>query len=274
MANAEKIFNRLHEHYNEATKIFPSHQIVGIFLQGSQNYEMDYKGSDIDTKLLVCPSFEDIVLNRTPKSYTHVFENDEHMDVKDIRLYWQTLRKGNINFVEILFTKYCIINPLYIGPWLRVDEIAEDIAFMNPLRAVAAMMGTINEKYHALTHRYPSRVEVIDKFGGYDPKQLHHLVRVTNFLKGYIYGGYPYRELITADNVTYETKAWVKELKYKGFGSLESALDLANATLEKAREYHSFAKETLSGEENPTVSAEMDSILTEIIKITIKEDIA
>lgn len=35
---------------------------VGLFLQGSQNYNLDYEGSDIDTKAIMLPSFSDFVL--------------------------------------------------------------------------------------------------------------------------------------------------------------------------------------------------------------------
>ena len=46
------IMKRMREHYEEALLHFPEDQIVGIFLQGSQNYGLDYEGSDVDTKLI------------------------------------------------------------------------------------------------------------------------------------------------------------------------------------------------------------------------------
>jgi hypothetical protein len=42
-------------HYDEACKLLPEDRIVGVFLQGSQNYGLDYEGSDIDTKCIVLP---------------------------------------------------------------------------------------------------------------------------------------------------------------------------------------------------------------------------
>lgn len=45
---------------------------VGLFLQGSQNYNLDYEGSDIDTKAIMLPSFSDFVLNAKPLSTTHM----------------------------------------------------------------------------------------------------------------------------------------------------------------------------------------------------------
>ena len=79
---------------------------VGLFLQGSQNYNLDYEGSDIDTKVIVIPNFTDFVLNAKPISTTHIMENDEHVDFKDIRLMFDCIKKQNVNFVEILFTPY------------------------------------------------------------------------------------------------------------------------------------------------------------------------
>ncbi|MBO5957917.1 MAG: hypothetical protein J6Q39_10230, partial [Bacteroidales bacterium] len=109
MTRYERIMKGVREHYEEALQHFPKEQIVGVFLQGSQNYNLDYEGSDIDTKLIVVPNFRDICLNKKPVSTTHVRANDEHTDWKDVRLYMETFRKQNLNFLEILFTKFYII---------------------------------------------------------------------------------------------------------------------------------------------------------------------
>lgn len=86
------IMDRVQEHYNEALESFPKDRIVGIFYQGSGNYGLDYEGSDVDTKLIVTPTFKDIAMNKNPVSKTHIRAND------DIRLYIQTFKKQNLNF--------------------------------------------------------------------------------------------------------------------------------------------------------------------------------
>ena len=80
MTREEKIKLGLEDHYNEALLDFSEDRIVGLFLQGSQNYLLDYEESDIDTKLIVVPTFKDIALARKPVSTTHIRENDEHID--------------------------------------------------------------------------------------------------------------------------------------------------------------------------------------------------
>ena len=187
MTREEKIMSRLREHYDESLKYFKEEQIVGCFLQGSQNYQLDYEGSDIDTKLIVVPSFKDICLNKRPVSTTHVRANEEHTDWKDVRLYMETFRKQNLNFLEILFTDFYIINPMYAEQWNRLVQHREQIARMNPFRAVKSMKGIAMEKYHAMEHRYPAKVDIIDKYG-YDGKQVSHLDRVDDYLERYISG--------------------------------------------------------------------------------------
>lgn len=181
------IMKRVQEHYDEALQYFPEDQIVGIFLQGSQNYELDYKGSDVDTKLIVVPSFKDICLNKKPVSTTHIRENDEHIDWKDVRKYIEEFRKQNLNFLEILFTEFYILNPMYADEWNRLVEAREFIAHLNPFRAVKSMKGIAHEKYAAMEKPYPSKLAIIEKYG-YDGKQNSHLERVDDYLERYIAG--------------------------------------------------------------------------------------
>ena len=181
------VMKRVRDHYEEALQYFPEYQIVGCFLQGSQNYGLDYEGSDVDTKLIIVPKFADICLNRKSISTTHVRENNEHTDWKDIRLYMETFRKQNLNFLEILFTPYYIINPMYRDEWMRLVEHREEIARMNPFRAVKSMKGIAHEKYAAMEKPYPSKLEIIEKYG-YDGKQNSHLERVDDYLERYIAG--------------------------------------------------------------------------------------
>ena len=58
---------------------------------------------------------------------------------------------------------------------------------MNPYRAVKSMMGIMYEKYHAMEHPYPSKLDIIEKYG-YDGKQVSHLLRVADYLQRYING--------------------------------------------------------------------------------------
>ena len=106
--NSNKIMSRIREHlaYYEAHY---SNEWVGIFLQGSQNYGLDYEDSDIDTKIIVLPKFDNIVLNQRPISTTLVMPNDEHVDVKDIRLMLDCFKKQNIKRTRNTSIIFCRI---------------------------------------------------------------------------------------------------------------------------------------------------------------------
>lgn len=223
----EWIMARLREHYEEAKQYFDESRIVGIFIQGSQNYGLDYEGSDIDTKLIVVPTFEEIAFNKKPVSTTHVRANNEHIDFKDIRLYIETFRKQNINFLEILFTPYKIVNPIYAEFWQKLVDAREDIAHYDIHRAIKAMKGIVLEKYHAMEHRYPTKIDIIDKYG-YDSKQLHHLLRVEEFIRRYLNGESYETCLIPSDFLGKRLRA-IKE--NNGLLTLEEARNTADTSL-------------------------------------------
>lgn len=213
----QKTMNRLQEHYKEVENM--GYEIVGIFLQGSQNYELAYEGSDIDSKAIVLPKFEDFVLNKSPTSTTHVCKNNEHIDLKDIRLMFDCFKKQNINFVEILFTKYRIINPKYELFVQRLFDNSEKIARYNNYASVNCIAGMSMEKYKALEHPYPSLIDKIEKYG-FDPKQLHHIIRLNEFIKRYI-AGEPYKECLIS-----KQKEYLIDVK-KGVHTLEEARVIA-----------------------------------------------
>ena len=148
------IMAKLEEHYKEAQEL--GQEIFGIFVQGSQNYGLDiYTNeyySDIDTKCIVLPSLDNIILNKKPTSTTHERENKEHIDLKDIRLMWECFTKQNVNFMEILFTKYYIVPDKYKKYWDMMRDMAEDIAHAHPAQTVRTMSGMSMEKYKALKH--------------------------------------------------------------------------------------------------------------------------
>lgn len=218
------VMDRVNEHFNEAKKYFPYRNIVGIFLQGSQNYGIATYHSDVDTKLVVTPTFRQIAFNQQPVSTTHVRANDEHTDFKDLRLYIDTFRKQNINFVEILFTQYRILNEKYADEFMRLINAREDIAHYNPWRAVKAMKGMALEKHHAMEHVYPAKQEIIQRYG-YDGKQLSHMIRIYDFMSRYISGD-SYESCLDAKDKTY-----LIALKEQGYLPLEEAREVANKTI-------------------------------------------
>ena len=109
--NEIEINKRILEHYQEL--VDRGFEVVCVMLQGSQNYGLDYENSDIDTKAIILPKFEEFVNNKTPYSETIVLDNDEHIDVKDIRVMFEMFKKMNISYIELLYTDYVVYNSKY-----------------------------------------------------------------------------------------------------------------------------------------------------------------
>lgn len=262
------IMYRVNEHYEEALNDFTENQIVGCFLQGSQNYRLDYEDSDVDTKLIVVPNFRDICLNKKPVSTTHVRANDEHTDWKDIRLYMETFRKQNLNFLEILFTPYTVINPLYKEQWMRLVERREDIARMNPYRAVKSMKGIAAEKYHAMEHRYPAKAHIIDAYG-YDGKQVSHLLRVDDYLERYIKGESYESCLIPSPNL----RPRIMEYKMLDRIPLEEAREEAKTVLAHTEQMEKEFCANKCDQENEEMRELLEDVSYNIMKIAVEEEL-
>ena len=265
--NDNWIMGKVAEHYNEASTLVNPRHIVGVFLQGSQNYGLDYEGSDIDTKCITTPTFKEIALARKPLSTTHIRENEEHIDLKDIRLYVQTFRKQNLNFLEILFTPYCIYsNEAFYDEWKRLRDHREEITHYDRVRSVKSMMGVASEKHFAMEHHYPARMAWIEKFG-YDPKQLSHLLRISEYLQRYL-AGESYEDCLLTKQSEY-----LKDVKL-GIHSLEKAREIATKEYNKI---HSICDDFIEKHKNDPINHEVDELLDDvaykIMKSSVQRDI-
>lgn len=252
------IMKQVLDHHHEAQQSVPegSRHVLGTFYQGSGNYGLDYEDSDVDTKCLIIPTLKEIALAKQPISTTHIRENNEHIDLKDVRLYLQTFRKQNLNFLEILFTKYYWLNiwdHFYTEQWKRLVDNREAIAHMDPARCMKSMKGILSEKYFAMEHHYPSRMSWIEKYG-YDPKQLHHLLRVEEFISRYTTGE-SFEDCLISKDTDYLIN--VK----KGWFDLDTARDVANTTYANGCE---IAEKFIEQNKNACVPIWIEELLDDV----------
>ena len=217
----EDVMKRVQEHYDAAVELY-GERVLGVFLQGSWNYgdALCDENSDVDTKCVVLPTFEDFCLGKKPVSTTHVLENGEHLDAKDLRLYMDCFRKQNVNFVEVLFTEYKVVNPKFEKQWARLVNARERVGRYDMKRALNCMVGMAYEKDKALCHPYPTLVEKLEKYG-YDGKQLSHCMRMNDFLALYLLGAnYEYCLHVGYDK---ERLEYLRKVKRNEAGDVEWA---------------------------------------------------
>lgn len=183
--NENEVYKRVFAHYQELNN--RGFEVVCVMLQGSQNYGLEYENSDVDTKAIVLPKFDDFVKNKTPYSETIILDNDEHIDTKDIRIMFEMFKKMNISYIELLYTDYLVVNPKYEWFVNCLIENREKISKINKNQFLRCLSGMSMEKLKALCHPYPSIVEKIKKYG-FDGKQLSHCARLNEFIKKYTMG--------------------------------------------------------------------------------------
>lgn len=153
-------------------------------LYGSQNYGLDSAESDVDTKTMLLPSFKMVCLN-SKRISTEVVMPDGSLDnCKDFREMFGNYLKGNINFVETLYTRHFACTELYYPEFQELREYRDLIANAQPQKLMHMACGMARQKYAAFDKEFEGKKEVLAKYG-YDPKQLHHLVRLFHFMKTY-----------------------------------------------------------------------------------------
>lgn len=275
MTDSVSIRQRLKEHLEEviATSAYISQENADtaffiIAVNGSHNYNLATKNSDIDSKLLLIPNLDNLIWNKSA-NYLHVMsDNGEHVEVKDIRHYMATILKQNINFVETLFAKELRCNGRYEHEWAALVSMRESIARYNPVAAIDCMLGMARQKQIQMTKMSDGRAANIKKFG-YDTKSFHHCMRLLFFAEDYMRGK-PYQECLTrGDNDTLTN--WLIKAKTGELGfSLEKANDCINRMMANVEPQVDYFKNRMGNIVDGAIEKNIDDIVTEIIKRSIE----
>lgn len=151
---------------------FKEENILGIFCYGSQNYNLDTSTSDWDTKAIVVPSFKELILKR-PVTQEIKVNDEEHCEVKDIREMVNMFKKQNINFIEILYTKYNWVNPFYMELWNEYFvSHREEIAHFDEQKTVLSITS--------------QAIHTLEQGGIYNGKKVANGYRLYIFLQKYL----------------------------------------------------------------------------------------
>lgn len=253
----DSILRRLQEHWDYAVQqgINPNN-ILGIFLYGSQNYGFANQDSDIDSHLIVIPNLEDICLKPEWLSKEYHF-NDEHIIIKDIRELRRMFLKQNINFIEILYTDYFILNPKYKDLWeTYFISNKEQISHYDKHRAIASIGGQI---IHTLMQN------------PIDNKKLYNAYRLYYFLNNYI-DNKNYLDCIHPKNETYY---FLWELKF-GLSAYSQDEEAKFKSSEELIQQVKHLIELYSSQKYPTNDSAFVALnkgTMEIIKFSLQDDV-
>jgi hypothetical protein len=137
--------------------------VYAVALKGSQNYNLSDEDSDVDANLVFIPNLEQL---RTNKKYKFEFPEGE-VTCHNIYSFAEIVAKGNPQWVEVCNSDYVLGNLSMFKHYK-----------LNP----SALKGMVMEKVTAFSKLYPSREKIVKQFG-YDPKQLHHIIRLYDLLE-------------------------------------------------------------------------------------------
>ena len=187
------IMSEVKKKYETAVAYYGSEDfIIGAFLVGSQNYNLDIESSDVDVKVYVLPSINSIIENGKPESSTWVSNDNSHIDYKDFRLVINELEKGSPNMLETLFTDYYVVNPKYRYLISRLRAYRERIAVIDQNRAFNAFRG-IAQRY---INMYNINKDEMDN------KSVVTLLRIRDFIYDYFVLEKSYKNSLVSSNIS------------------------------------------------------------------------
>lgn len=147
MNNEYKINEALNYHHEfvRAQNFTP----VMTVLVGSQNYDLATENSDYDTFTFVLPTMEDLATINNPVSTTLAEDEYGHINVKDIRLALNLLKRTNPNSVECFASKYKIVEAKFSALCMFPPVVlrCDTANMMNAIGGIAYQMSKRNMPY-------------------------------------------------------------------------------------------------------------------------------
>lgn len=251
----ELILNRLKAHWKYAkTHGVKEDSIIGIFAYGSMNYGFwDEKYSNVDSKIITIPSFEELCLESDWSSKELHFE-DERIEVQDIRGLRTKILKQDINFIEILYTDYFVLNPIYAEIWKNY--------FINNREAIS--------HYDRSRMMKSVTIQLINTLqqDASDSKNLYNAHRLYYFLENYL-NNKIYLDCIHPEGKSYE---FLRDLKL-GLNRLshdkEAKIENAEELKQKVKDLNSIYPQLTSPLRKKALIALNDGVI-EIIKLSLQ----
>lgn len=196
--------------------------LVYLAVQGSTNYDLDVYNdeyqSDVDMKAFVLPSFKDLYYNeKVSKTYKTKYGQ---VEVKDVRCLSELLGKMNPSYVELLFTPYFCTSKDFEDFVSKLRELKHRLMQDRFALFVKSLVGTVYTKRDGLFHNREGVKEQFEKFG-YDPKELHHALRLSSMLQDLFYNENKFDNLFRVKDE--KLKQYLLDVKVYGVESSETA---------------------------------------------------
>lgn len=268
--------NYIHQHMLEHEQYLKEHypeianRVIYIALQGSQNYRQDYYtedyNSDVDTKAIYIPSLYEMVLNTERLSQTYILPNEEHIDVKDIRLYFDLLKKQNISYIETLVTDFFLVRDSYESFITELRQLADDILKINRNLLLDRFVGVTKQKQENYKKMTPAQSLKVAKYG-YDGKNLHHAIRINNLLK-MLLADVPLKQALCSNSLVREE---LRKAKFNEY-SLEEADKIMETMVKDTKMLANTYKSEVSLPNIETITKLNELVYTIVLQTVVENE--
>lgn len=255
----------------------PELDIIFMIAKGSMNYDMmvfteNYQ-SDVDVEVIICPTLDQIIRGDDMISTTYVMKDNSHVTVRDIRIFKDLLFKQNLAFLELLHSKYFLVDGNNEKELLKeLQDMSDEIDKIDQVRFFKALKGMMLEKQKALTHPYPNQKEEIEKYG-YARKQFHHIERLYCIAFKMTYNDTLYKDVLILNKglrhrlLDFKINHYDKnEIIWASEYECKKANELINFHLERNKDNFKVNEITKSKVENIIYTYIKINIYTQIIK--------
>lgn len=168
-------------------------------LFGSQNYNLDTNQSDVDTKSIVIPNLKDWLWNEV--HYDNINMPDgSHAEIKNVTAMFKQFIKGDINFLEILYTPYVDIAPGWEWFYEELTAQADNISRHN----LFAQGHTWVSHCQQMRERTLTRLDNIDPSLSYNAKAFMNALRIKESCIRFFEFNRPFDESIDMEDLREE----------------------------------------------------------------------
>ena len=190
-----------------ADKLPNEHDYMYIGLYGSQNYNLDHKRSDYDFVVVVMPTLENLIQNKMT-SIEFEIEGMGHVLIKDIRLVFKELAKGNLTYYEIFCTDFYSTTIKYKESMENIRSLIEPLAKLNEnniFRTAKGMMNSICVTRDKKTEKNREEIETY----GYCAKNALSVMRLSEFIYSYFEDNKSFKNSLKGNDVLADNAKYI-----------------------------------------------------------------
>lgn len=140
---------KVQQHHKAINKFCEAngHILVFTALFGSQNYNLNDENSDVDTKSMIIPNPKEYLYKNTESHYMINFTDGGHAEAYQCYNLLRQFKKGNINFLETLFSNYIAVESEWNWVIKQLDDKKDIIAKADLRNQMNVWFGYIVQMY-------------------------------------------------------------------------------------------------------------------------------